>query len=587
MKRINILIIFVTILSILLFSRLIYLQIIEFDHYKTLSLKNQISIIPIAPPRGIILDRHGVVLADNIPIYALEITPEHVHNLDVTIKKIRKLLPSITNEDVKLFYRTKQQNHNFVPIPIKLHLTQEEVAIIATQQYRLNGVNITAHLLRYYPLGLLTAHIVGYVGRINLEDLKKINNSNYRGTNFIGKTGIERYYEKILHGKIGYQQVETDVSGRSVRVLNKQNPESGKKLYLTIDINLQAIAYEALNGKRGAIVAINPKNGEILAMVSAPSYDPNVFVNGINTLDYQKLSNIHDKPLYNRAVRGLYPPASTIKPYIALAGLENNIIDLNYRIFDPGWYRLPNVKRAYHDWKKSGHGVINVKQAIMMSCDTYFYNLGHNMGINKIVKQLNQFGFGQLTQIDLFEEAAGLLPTPEWKKKIKGVSWYSGDTLITAIGQGFMLASPLQLAHAVSILSEKGMNYRPHLLLNTKQSFVNPPIILKNTENWDIIIDAMHEVIINNSGTGYRFGRDAKYEVAGKTGTAEVFSSRQYKNIRYENIPEFLRDHSLFIAFAPLKSPKIAIAVMVENDFAAASIARQVLDKYFQMLKTI
>ncbi len=594
--RLNILIILIFILSLTLLLRLAYLQISQFNRYQTLSLKNQMSIIPSAPPRGIILDKNGIVLAENRPVYVLEIIPEHVHNMVNTLKKLKILLPSISDEDMENFNHARKQNRSFVPIPLKLKLTQEEVAIFASNQYQFPGVNIKARLMRYYPLGEITAHILGYVARINIEELRQVDATNYRATNFIGKTGIEKFYEPILHGKIGYQQVETDVSGRTLRVLNKQSPVSGEKLYLTIDSRLQQIAYQAMRGKRGAVVAINPHNGDILSLVSAPSFDPNLFVNGINHNDYQQLALARDRPLYNRAVRGLYPPASTIKPFMGLAGLQKGIIDTHYSIYDPGWFRLPGVSHSYRDWKKTGHGVINLKRAITVSCDTYFYQLGHKMGIVAIEDMLTQFGFGQFTHVDLPDEAAGLVPNKLWKVQNKGVSWYPGDTVITSIGQGFMLVSPLQLANATASLSLSGRRFRPHFLKKSVQSdqdlsykykpLEEYPMQVKDESYWGIIADAMHAVITSNEGTGYRFGRNAPYSVAAKTGTAQVFGGRQYDKTRYEEIPEFLRDHSLFIAFAPLENPEIALAVMVENDFTASSVARQVLDAYFELKKS-
>lgn len=594
--RLNLLIIFIILLSVILISRLAWLQISQFKRYETLSLKNQMSIIPIAPPRGIILDKNGVVLAENIPVYVLEIIPERVANMALTIAKLRVILPSITDEDIDNFKRARTQNRAFVPIPIKLKLTQEEVAAFAINQYQFTGVSIKARLMRFYPLRDVTAHLLGYVGRINIQELQQVDSSNYRATNFIGKSGIEKFYENILHGQIGYQQVETDVSGRTVRILNKQNPVSGEKLYLTIDIRLQQVAYEAMKDKRGAVVVMDTHKGNILAMVSAPSFDPNVFVNGINTADYQMLSNSRDRPLYNRAVRGLYPPASTVKPFVGLAGLEKGVIGTEFSIYDPGWFRLPGVSHAYKDWKKTGHGVINIKRAITVSCDTYFYQLGHKMGIAALEEMLAKFGFGQMTHVDLNEEAPGILPNAPWKRRTKGVSWYPGDTLITSIGQGFMLASPLQLANATATMSQKGKRYRPHLLAKSVQSDQGEThpykvveeyrIHLKDENNWSIIADAMHAVITSNEGTGYRFGRNPPYSVAAKTGTAQVFGGRQYEKKRNQVIPEFLRDHSLFIAFAPYEEPEIAIAVMVENDVLASNVARKVLDAYFELQKS-
>lgn len=596
--RLDLLVVLVIVLSVILLLRLAYLQISQFKRYETLSLKNQMSVTPIAPPRGIILDKNGIVLAENTPVYVLEIIPERIKNLSQTIEKLRVLLSSISDDDVENFNRARKQNRSFVPIPFKLKLTQEEVAIFASNQYRFPGVSIKARLMRSYPFGEVMAHILGYVGRINVQELQQVDPSNYRATNFIGKSGIEKYYEDILHGEVGYQQVETDVSGRTLRVLNKQNPLSGEKLYLTLDSRLQQVAFEAMKDKRGAVVAISTHGGDVLAMVSAPSFDPNLFVNGISSKDYKILSTAKDKPLYNRAIRGLYPPASTLKPFMGLAGLEKGVVDNNFAIYDPGWFRLPGVSHAYRDWKKTGHGMVNLKRAITVSCDTYFYQLGHRMGISAIEDMLTQFGFGQLTHIDLNEEAAGIVPNKLWKVQSKGLPWYPGDTVITSIGQGFMLVSPMQLANATASLSQKGKRYRPHFLHKSIQSdkgethnyqvLEEYPMKLKDDNYWTIIAEAMRLVIVSNEGTGYRFGRNAPYSVAAKTGTAQVFGGKHYEKARklsYEDIPEYLRDHSLIIAFAPVENPEIAVAVMVENDFAASSVARKVMDAYFELKK--
>ncbi|CZG25318.1 penicillin-binding protein 2 [Legionella pneumophila serogroup 1] len=591
--RLNLLIAILIILSLILILRLAFLQISEFKRYQTLSLKNQMSVIPIAPPRGVILDRNGVLLAENIPVYVLEITPERVKDMKQTLTKLRELIPSITDEDIDNFNKTRLQNRSFVPIPIKLKLSQEEVATFASNQYHFPGVSIKARLMRHYPLGEITAHALGYVGRINIQELKQVDSTNYRATNFIGKAGIEKYYEDILHGKVGYQMVETDVSGRTLRIINKVNPHSGAKLYLSIDARLQEAAYNALKDKRGAVVVINSRNGEVLAMVSSPSFDPNIFVSGVSKADYQVLSNALQRPLFNRAVRGVYPPASTIKPFVGLAGLDKGFITTTTEIYDPGKYKLPTSSHVYRDWKKTGHGVINFKRAITVSCDTFFYQLGNKMGISNIEDMLVKFGLGQLTHVDLHEEANGVIPSARWKRQTKGVSWYPGDTLISAIGQGFMLATPLQMANATASLSQHGQRFRPHLLIKTVNSDTNEteeykpfeeyPVSLRDEANWDVVIDAMHSVLTSNEGTGYRFGRNPPYPVAGKTGTAQVYSGRQYEKAKYEDIPEHLRDNSLFIAFTPVEKPEIAIAVVVENDTIASTVARKVLDTYYQL----
>ena len=591
--RMNLLIAGVMVLSLILVLRLAFLQISQFKRYETLSLKNQMNVIPIAPPRGVILDRNGVLLAENIPVYTLEITPELIKNIEKTLAQLRTLLPSISDEDVENFKRLKSQNRSFVPIPIKLKLTQEEVAIFASNQYYFPGVNIKARLMRSYPLGEVTAHVLGYVGRINLQELKQVDPTNYRGTNYIGKSGVEKYYEDILHGKVGYQMVETDVSGRTLRTINKINPHSGSKLFLSIDMRIQQAAFDALQGKRGAAIVIDSNNGEILAMVSSPSFNPNLFVNGVSAKDYKLLSDALQRPLFNRAVRGVYPPASTIKPFIGLAGLDKGFVTTDTTIFDYGKFKLPTAKHIYRDWKKGGHGVINFKRAITVSCDTYFYHLGTRMGISTIEEMLTQFGLGQLTNVDIHEEANGIIPSIRWKQQMKGVPWYPGDTVISSIGQGFMLATPLQMANATAALSQHGKRFKPHFLTKIVNSDTNLstlyepieeyPISLRDESNWDIVADAMHNVLTSNEGTGYRFGRNPPYPVAGKTGTAQVHSGRQYEKTRYEDIPEALRDNSLFIGFTPVEKPEIALAVVVENDVAASTVARKIFDTYYQI----
>lgn len=582
------------IFSLILILRLAYLQFSQYKRYATLSLKNQMSILPIPPSRGIILDRNGVILADNIPIYALEIIPERVNHLQSTLKRLRALLPSITEDDIENFQRAKSQNRSYQSIPLKLHLTQDEVATFASNQYQYKGVSIKARLMRYYPFAEGAAHVVGNVGRINTSELQQVDSVNYRATNFIGKTGIEKFYESILHGQIGYQQVETDASGRIVRTISKQAPITGSKLILTLDSRLQLAAFQALDGKRGSVVVMSTHDGEILAMASSPAFNPNLFVNGISNQDYQALSHSPDRPLYNRAVRGQYPPASTVKPFIALAGLDRGAITAETQIYDPGWYRLPGVKHPYRCWKHPGHGAVNVKRSIAVSCDTFYYQLGNKIGISAIEDMLVQFGFGQLSHVDLLEEAPGLMPSPRWKMNTKQTHWYPGDTLITAIGQGFMLASPLQLANAVASLSQEGHRYRPHLLKEwlpeqgPKKSYrplEEYPVILSDSKYWKIVKEGMAAVTSGSEGTARMYWQHTPYTVAGKSGTAQVFSGNKYEKTAYEHIPLALRDHSLFVAFAPVEDPKVAIAVMIENDASAKAIARKVMDAYFKYLE--
>ncbi len=596
--RIEFLVIFLIICSLVLMLRLAYLQFAQYKRFATLSLQNQMSITPIAPTRGIITDRNNTVLAENIPVYGIEIIPNRVKHLSKTLDDLKTLLPSITDDDIERFHHQRKQTRSYLPTPLKLKLSEEEIAIFATRQYAFPGVYIKAELMRFYPLGEVTAHVLGYVGRLSTKDLNQVSPINYRATHFIGKTGIERFYEDKLHGQVGYQQRETDVSGRTVRTLNKQAPISGEKLMLTLDARLQTRIHQALKNKEGAVTVLDVTNGEILALVSTPSYDPNQFVQGIAQKDYAALLSTPEKPLFHRAIRGLYPPASTIKPFIALAGLEKNLIDESTVIYDPGWFRLPGISHRYRDVRRSGHGPVQLKRAITVSCDTYFYQLGHKLGIHAIESMLTRFGFGQFPHVDLKEEADGIVPSPHWKKQVKGLPWYPGDTIITSIGQGFMLASPLQLASATAALSQHGKRFRPHLLkafsvdtnlektaMQSIKPFEEYPVQLK-AHHWDLITEGMRAVISRREGTGHRFGRDALYPVAAKTGTAQVFSLSQDERKRHEAVPDSLRDHSLFIAFAPADKPEIAVAVLVEHDPAAPKIARETMDAYFALKQT-
>jgi penicillin-binding protein 2 len=593
--RLKVLVYLFTTLSMVLMFRLAFLQCYQYRHFATLSLKNQISIIPIPPSRGIILDRNGEILAENRPVFVLEIIPERVPKLNDSIQKLQKLIPSISDDDINRFHKERNQHRKDSSIVLKTHLTLDEVAIFSSHQYQFPGIQLKAKPMRYYPLKKQMSHLIGYVGRINTEELKSIDNVNYQGTNFIGKIGIEKFYEDTLHGQVGYEEVETNVSGKVIRTLFKKPPISGQKIFLTIDSRLQSVAYKALKDLEGSAVLIDVNDGGILAMVSRPSFNPNLFTNGINSRDFNKLLFSNERPLFHRAVRGLYPPASTVKPFVALAGLNKGVVVPQWAIYDPGWFRLPNVTHKYRDWKRTGHGVTNVKRAIMVSCDTYFYQLGAKLGIHSLSQMLSQFGFGKNTGIDLPEELSGLLPTPEWKVRQKKMVWFPGDTIITSIGQGFMLASPLQLANATALLSQKGQGYQPHLLAKTvdddnhETSFKpikHDPILLENEDYWSIVHEAMQAVIENNEGTGARFGRNAFYKVAGKTGTAQVFALSQNDHNKKTIITnKILKDHSWFIAFAPVENPKVAIAVMVEHDTAASQVARQILDAYFTFAK--
>ncbi len=587
-QRTVITIIIIFSLFLLITAKLLHLQVIKYHQYQTLSKRNQLNLIAIPPTRGLIYDRNGILLAGNTPIFTLELIPERVNNLNKTLHQLTALIPSIDDDDVKSFYRSLKQHRRFEAVPLKFKLSEKEVALFSVNQYQFPGVTVSAGLMRNYPLGDLTAHLLGFVGRINANELATIDTSNYAATNFIGKVGIEKFYEHDLHGVVGYQQVEIDASGRIIRSLKRTPAVSGQSIYLTIDSQLQKAAVEALGEHQGSVVAVDPNNGEVLALVSTPSYNPNAFVKGISQKDYNKLAQSKHQPLYNRAIRGQYPLGSTIKPFLAVGALDKNIVTPNERVYDRGWFKLPNVNHLYRDWKKTGHGWVSLKRAITISCDTYFYELANMMGIRRIDAILNEFGFGFLTGIDMGEELPGLIPTPEWKRVVKKTPWYTGDTIISGIGQGFMLTTPLQLANATAKLAGRGRHFKPHLLKSMQKGEVfdvvklkeSYPLLLNQKNNWDIVFSAMEDVIRAKHGTGFRFGRNPPYRIAAKTGTAQVYSIKQNTVYDENIIPEHLRDHSLFIAFAPVDKPKIAVAVVVENSPIAGNVARKVIDQY-------
>lgn len=574
-----------------LIARLAYLQIYKQDLYTTLATKNWLDLQPIEPTRGLIYDRNGILLAENIPVFSLDVIPVQVSNFAETLLELKKII-DISDEDIRQYTKQVKQHRRFDEIPLKLRLSEEEVARFAENQHRFTGVVVKARLMRHYPLGNSFSHVLGYVGRINTKELNEIDQTNYSASHYIGKSGIEKFYEDDLHGTVGYEQVENNASGEAIRTLKEIKGIPGKNLYLTIDSNLQLAAERALQGNRGAVVAIQPSTGQVLAMVSEPTFDPNLFVLGISRKDFSELQSSRNRPLYNRALRGLYPLASTIKPYIALAGLDSGIISTDFAIFDPGWFQLRNSEHHFRDWQHLGHGTVNVTKAITVSCDTFFYELAVRMGIHRIANMLNQFGFGAPTGIDLDDESAGIVASPEWKRKMRGAHWYEGDTVISGIGQGYMQATPLQLASAVSTLANRGKRFMPYLLLGEQlpgNPYVQQPpvpldtVALKNEGNWETVIKAMRDVIESPGGTAYRFGHNLPYTAAGKTGTAQVIARRGNNADEEDNqslIAEHLRDHRLFIVFAPADHPKIALAIITENSNLAIEAARDIVDYY-------
>ncbi len=582
----------VLVLMLALSSRLIYLQIVGHEHYVTLSQNNRITISPIPPTRGLIFDRHGNILAENQPTYSLELVPEQVPNLVATLEELQTLL-NLEDEEIERFKSIQRRSKPFESIPLLLRLSDEEVSRFAVRLPHFQGVNIRARLVRNYPYGDLTSHVIGYVGRINETESKKLDPSNYQGTHHIGKTGIEKYYEQILHGKTGHEQIETNAQGRSIHALKKTAPSPGVDLHLTLDIELQKIADEMLGEQNGAVVAIEIPTGNLLVFISKPGFDPNPFVYGISHKNYQALQNSPDRPLFNRALRGQYPPGSVIKPFIALAGLEYGITDGNDKIFCPGYYQLPNIDHIYRDWKKYGHGLINMKGAIAQSCDVYFYDLALGLGIDRIYQFLSQFGFGKKTGIDINGEKSGLLPSSQWKSRTRNQVWFPGETLITGIGQGFTQVIPLQLAKAVALVATRGKSIQPHLVESVHSinwtKTIDPTkadTIKVKTHHWNEIIDAMVEVVHGQRGTARQIGQNIPYKIAGKTGTAQVFTVKQDEEYKEDEIEKKLQDHALFVSFAPVKKPRIAIAVIVENGghggSAAAPIASKIIAQYLQ-----
>ena len=579
-----------------LFGRFIWLQVVQHSYYQTRAEDNRISLVPIVPNRGLIVDRNGVILARNYSAYTLEVMPSRVQgDLDGVIDQLAAVI-DIQPKDRKRFKKLLEESKNFESLPIRTRLTDEEVAKFIAHRYQFPGIDIKARLFRQYPFGAFAAHVLGYIGRVTDDDMEKIEDqdeeANYRGTEHFGKTGLEQHYEFDLHGVTGFEQVEVDAGGHAVRTLERTAPIAGNNLALTLDAKLQEIAENAFGDRRGALVAIEPTTGGILALVSVPNYDPNLFVDGIGSQDWDDLNTSADKPMVNRALNGAYPPGSTFKPYMALAALTYGKRKPEQVIFDPGYFNFGD--HTFHDDKKGGHGMVDMYKSIVQSCDTYYYMLANDLGIDNIATFMRQFGFGQRTGIDIDGESEGVLPSQEWKKKRfhrpEQQKWYSGETISIGIGQGYNAYTPIQLAQAVATLANNGVMFRPHLVDHVtdtrsgEKTYVEPqPIrtIPLQQAHIDIIKAAM--VGVNKEGTGARAFAGATYVSGGKTGTAQLYSLKGEKYAEGK-LKKELRDHALFIAFAPAEAPKIAVAVLVENGGfgaqAAAPIARQVIDYY-------
>nr|MDT0252935.1 penicillin-binding protein 2 [Endozoicomonas sp.] len=580
---------FMVLLGVGLIFRLFYLQVVRHSELSTQSDDNRVLIQPIPPNRGLIYDTNGQLLAVNKPSHILSIVREQAKDLDRVLAAISKLLP-LTEGELKRFHQRVKRRRPFDAVPLKFDLTAEEIARVTVNLFRLPGVDINAELIRFYPEGASFAHSIGYVGRINDQDLRRLDPALYSGTHTTGKIGVERSYESILLGEPGYQEVEANARGRVLRVLKKVSPKPGRDVNLYLDSDLQKVAIEAINGRRGALVAMDPKTGGVLAMVSNPAFDPNLFVTGIDTKTFNGLTKNIERPLYNRASLGEYPPASTIKPVMALALLANNVVKPEDRVFDKGWFQLPGSDHRFRNWKRSGHGWVNLPQAITLSNDTYFYNQAGKLGIDNLYDFGRKFGFGRRTGIDIREERPGLLPSREWKRGAYGQPWYPGETVIAIIGQGYMLATPLQLAESTALIANRGKYVQPRLVKEdipeVQGEFWGKDINIGRTpeadaQNWDLIIKAMENVVHSTRGTAnWRIGRGLKYRMAGKTGTAQVVSIAQGEEYDAEKLKEFERDHSLFIAFAPVEDPQIAVAVILENSRGASNVARKVMDAY-------
>lgn len=578
----------------ILLLRLYDLQITNHAHYQTRSQENHVRIEPLAPTRGLIFDRNGVLLADNTPNYQLVITPGQVKDMTRLLVDLQEWV-DIEEHELERFYKAIKRKQSFQKTPIKFNLSDKEVARFSVNQYKFAGVEIEANSTRSYPLKNNTAHALGYVGRINEKESLSIDKQNYEGTTHIGKLGIEKYYEDLLHGKVGYQHEEINAQGRRTqRVFNKRPPIPGVDIQLSLVANLQIVARDALGEESGAVVAMDPSNGEILVFVSQPNYDPNEFVNGIGQQAYSQLRDSETRPLFNRALIGQYPPGSTIKPLVALAGLHYDLTWPSKTLYAGPYFQLPGKARRYRDWKKGGHGLVNMDSAIAQSCDVYFYDLGNRLGIDRMHEFLSNFGLGELTNLDTVGEARGILPSAEWKRRARGEVWFPGETVITSIGQGYMLTTPLQLALMTAIIANRGSTFQPRFVRATRTpgefNFTETEpkplssVPLRDTAYWDVIHQAMINVVHAPNGTARRIGQDAQYKIAGKTGTAQVFGIGQDEEYDAEKIAKKLRDHALFIAFAPAENPTIAIAVVVENggsgSSAAAPVARKVLDAY-------
>ncbi|MGF1853739.1 penicillin-binding protein 2 [Vibrio satsumensis] len=588
----------IIVMMTMLVVNLYNIQVNQYQDYKTRSNDNRIKVVPIAPNRGLIYDRNGVLLAENRPVFNLEITPEKINDMDDTLVRLQELI-EIPPERIERFNRDRRNSRRFKSVPILNQLTEEQVAVFSVNQHKFPGVEVTGTLKRFYPYGDVLTHVIGYVSRINDRDMQRLareeKDANYQATRDIGKLGIERYYEDMLHGTAGYQEVEVNSRGRVIRTLKFVPSVPGKDIVLNLDIKLQLYVHKLLDGRRGSAIVLDPKDNGVLAMVSSPSYDPNAFVHGISSKGYNALLQDKDRPLVNRATLGIYPPASTIKPFIAVAALQEGVITPNTTRNDPGYWKIPNSKtRPFRDWLRWGHGVVDIEKAIEESVDTFFYQIAYDLGIDRISKWMMMFGFGDYTGIDIYEESKANMPTRDWKMARHRVPWYQGDTIPVGIGQGYWTATPMQIAKATSVLVNEGEVTAPHLLRSTIDNGrpfdeqimsdieTYPPLTGVKKKYWDIAQEGMRLANHGKKGTARRSFQKMSYQTAGKSGTAQVFGLKEDEEYNADEIAEHLRDHALFTGYAPFEDPEAVVTIVLENAGGGSSnggpVVRRILD---------
>ncbi|MDY4595435.1 MAG: penicillin-binding protein 2 [[Pasteurella] aerogenes] len=582
-------------LSAILLTNLYHLQVTNYDSYQTRSNGNRIKLLPLPPTRGLIYDRYGKLLAENLTFFGLYIVPEKVENLDRTFEEL-KLIVGLNDADIENFRKERRRSSRYTPILLKSDLTEEHIARFAVNQYKFPSLEVKPYFKRHYLYGEPLTHILGYVAKINDKDVERLKNENkyadYAGTSDIGKLGIERYYEDELHGTVGFEEVEVNNRGKVIRKLREQPAVAGKSIHLTIDLELQRYILNLLGNRKGAVVVLDPKDSSVLAMVSTPTYDNNLFVGGISSADYKRLLEDVNRPLYSRATQGAYPPASTIKPFMSVAALQENVVTPSTTVFDPGYWILPGSTKRFRDWKRSGHGNTDLNKAIAESSDTYFYQVAYNMGIDRVSSWMNHFGFGMPTGIDILEETSGIMPTRDWKQKKYKRPWVQGDTISVGIGQGYWIATPLQVAKALAVLVNNGKVNTPHLMKYIEGDKIEPykdPLLYEDINEpkqqyWELAKRGMYNAVNASNGTGRKPFIGTNYHVAGKSGTAQVFSLKENQTYNAGNLVKELHDHAWFVGFAPYENPKMVVAVILENAGGGGSnagpVVRSVMDYY-------